>query len=170
MTIPGAQRAWIIDTSSIVEVRRAYRREEQPVVYARLTRLVDQGVLFFPREVLNELRDGAIAGSDLPLDWAEACAERATSQGTVIEEVRTLVLPRVPSVLDHTKVGGADEADPYMLGLALRLVALGRRVTVISQEIRDRPDKMSMSTASGLLDLPCVPIVPLINDLSRLDQ
>jgi hypothetical protein len=87
----------------------------------------------------------------------------ATRHGTDFELVRR-VLAKVPTVLDPDKPGGADEADPYILGLALNLKDKGHEVTVVSEERKDRPDKMSLNTACGLLRLYCVPLMGLLRD------
>ncbi len=77
-------------------------------------------------------------------------------------------MAKVPDVLDKDKASGADEADPYVLALALRLKTMGHEVTVVSEERKDKPDKMSINTACGLLRLYCVPLLGLLRDQSLL--
>ncbi len=71
-------------------------------------------------------------------------------------------------MLDVDKAAGADEADPYILGLGLHLKAQNHEVTVVSEERRDRPDKMSLNTACGILKLYCVPLFGLLQDRGLL--
>lgn len=155
-----ARKVWIIDTCSIIEVRRKVPTGKQPAVYRKLRRRVEDGSLLFPVEVFDELkraRSTDMTKEDRPFDFAESTKKTATRLGTDYAYV-TQVLAVTPRVLDHEKVGGADEADPYVLALALKLSHEGHLVTVITEERKDRPDKMSMNTACGLLRLPCVPL------------
>jgi hypothetical protein len=63
---------WIVDTSSIVEVRRSVENTKKPQVFEKLTELVNQGRLMFPRQVLGELeRVADPAGPDQQYLWAK---------------------------------------------------------------------------------------------------
>lgn len=144
--------AWVIDTSSITEVRRSVQREQQQAVFAALTRLVEDGVLLFPPQVLEELeRWTRPDAQDLPYRWATANGARAGRHGRLLAEARA-ILETVPDVLDPEKEG-IDEADPYVLALARQLQAEGYSVIVLTEEQHDRPDKMSLATACGILRL-----------------
>jgi hypothetical protein len=73
------------------------------------------------------------------------------------EEVKE-VLAAVPTVLDPDKDAGAEEADPYLLAVAVRLRAEGKDARLVTEEIRDTPKKMSLNTACGLVGVPSVPL------------
>jgi hypothetical protein len=60
-------------------------------------------------------------------------------------------------VIDPDK-SGEDEADPHVLALSLYLSDEGFAVTVVTEDRKDRPDKISLNTACGLLRLPCLPL------------
>ena len=80
---------------------------------------------------------------------------------TAIQKVReVLAHPQVRNVLDPDKTG-VDEADPYVLGLAVFLKDQGE-VTIITEERKDRPGKMSLNTACGLLRLYCLSMEPFL--------
>jgi hypothetical protein len=51
-----------------------------------------------------------------------------------------------------------EEADPYVLAMARRLLAEGKDVRIVTEEKNDTPRKMSLNTAAGLLRLPSVPL------------
>ena len=159
---------WVIDTSSILQVRRqSLKPHERERLYSGLSTLVEGGGLVFPQQVYDELKRGSGTfpqeTADEPLAWATNARTIATRHGTDFEAVRK-VLAKVSDVLDVDKTSGADEADPYVLGLALHLKDGGHEVTVVSEERRDRPAKMSMATACGLLRLYCVPLLGLVRD------
>jgi hypothetical protein len=166
--IETPHEVWVIDTSSILQVRReSWPARTRRRVFTDLTNFVTQGKLVFPAEVYGELDRGAAKLSpgspDEPLDWAKVNRTAATRHGNNLDFVKR-VLDKVSDVLDVNKTSGADEADPYVLGLALRLKEEGHEVTVVSEERKDRPDKTSINTACGLLRLYCVPLVGLLRD------
>lgn len=124
--------------------------------------MVEAGALVFPVQVYDELeRARKPKKEDLPFDFADANKKQATVLGTDYDYVGR-VMAVTPNVLDHEKTRGVDEADPYVLALALKLSEEGHLVTVLTEERKDRPDKMSMNTACGLLRLPCVPMVAFL--------
>jgi hypothetical protein len=166
------REVWIIDTSSILEVRRKFPKPTHPRIFRALTELATKGALIFPGEVFGELKRGhgeLKAGStDLPFDWASEVLQSATRHGTDYEAVRQ-ALAKAPTVLDTEKTGGADEADPYVLGLALHLKGQGHEVTVVTEDRKDQPHKLSLSTACGLLRLYTVPLVAFLRELEVVD-
>jgi hypothetical protein len=173
MKNPGAvetpREVWVIDTSSILQVRREQSLHRlRHKVFTGLTQHVTEGSLVFPQEVYGELERGngslPLGTQDDPFDWAKTNRETATRHGTNFVAVQR-ALAKVPTVLDADKTGGADEADPYVLGLALHLKEAGHEVTVVSEERKDRPDKTSLNTACGLLRLYCLPLLGLLQDL-----
>ena len=153
--------AWVIDTSSVIAVTEGLiPRPQMPRVYARLGALVEKGSLFFPRQVYDELdrySNPNATQPDLPYEWARQHLEQATRLGTDYGLVK-MVLAAVPDVLDKDKARGVEEADPYVLALALQLVDSGHSTRIITQERHDRPDRMSMTTAGGILNIPCIPL------------
>lgn len=72
------------------------------------------------------------------------------------------VLAEVGDVLDKDKPTTVDEADPYILARALELQREGRRVRVITEETRNRPNKLALATAAGLLGLAAVTLLPFL--------
>jgi hypothetical protein len=154
---------WIIDTCSIIHIRRSVASGEQRRVYAALTKLVTSGNLVFPREVYWELERNKLSDRpDPPFEWARENVDRATRHGTDFDKVKA-ALKKTPKVLDPEKTVGSDEADPYVLGLALQLTELGHETTMITEERHDRPQKMSLNTACGLHRLVCVPILAFLS-------
>ena len=74
-----------------------------------------------------------------------------------LEDVKS-VLAQVPTVLDPEKESGVEEADAYVLAVAMRMRGDGVDARIVTQEKSDTPTKMSMSTAAGVLGIPCVPL------------
>lgn len=124
--------------------------------------LVDSGELVFPAEVDDELERFRNAGVYDPIgDWAALKKRRATRFGPQFDHVkRVLEDPQARRVLDPAKAG-TDEADSHVLALALALRDRAD-VVVIAQETRDRPDKLSMATACGVLRLVRLPVAAFL--------
>lgn len=151
----------VIDTSSIIEVRRIVPKPEQKRVFQALSGLVDKGQLVYPIEVVAELErysDPNSTNPDLPYKWTKENQRVATKHGPQLSHLKNILShPQVRLIVDPDKTG-VEEADPYVLALAAYLQEKGYEITVITQETKDRPDKLSMGTACGLLRLPRLPL------------
>lgn len=154
---------FVIDTSSIITVRRLIPNSDRKRVLLELDMLVESGALIYPVEVYDELDRYADPArtDDLPYNWTKKNKSHATRHGRCFGEVKD-VLSKVPLILDPDKPSGVEEADPYVLGLALKLTAEGSIVTVVNDERKDRPDKISMTTACGILRLPALPLAAFL--------
>ena len=149
---------WVLDTCSIIEVRRSTQKSERGQIFRQMTRLVTEGRLVYPPEVVTELKRFA----DAQLAWAESNASTAHSNGSCsLDDVKE-ILAEVPEVLDPDKDTGQDEADPYVLAVARNLRKEGTDARVITEERRDTIRKMSVNTAAGILGIPSVPLVAFL--------
>ena len=104
---------WIIDTSSIAQVRRSIPNAKKSSVFDKMGELVHAGRLAFPRQVIEELERAVDPSSpDQQFLWAQKNRTEATRNQPTFEQVKD-VLALVPAVLDPDKDTGAEEADPY---------------------------------------------------------
>ncbi len=149
---------WVFDTSALIDVKSKVPRADRARVFLRMTTLVVEQRLAFPREVLTELRRDAEADTrDEATEWALSVESAACRLAATFDQVRD-VLAVVPEILDPQKDSGVDEADPYVLALAVRLRSEGVEARVVTQEVRDYATKLSLNTACGMLGVPCVPL------------
>lgn len=173
MSSGGAERAevWVIDTCSILEIRRPERlqipRARQAEIYARLGELVEAGTLVFPREVREELARQTVkitssGDPDLPYEFVKRNAEKATRHGTDFDALRhVLAIPGVEKLLAPDKPG-VEPADPYVLALAHHLNLQDCFARVIPEDRRNFPDKLALASACGLAGVPVVPIAAFL--------
>ena len=153
---------WVIDTSSIAQVRRSVENARKPYVFSSMTTLVQAGRLWFPRQVVDELERFADPNApDAQFGWAKENQSKATGYVPTLEQVRQ-ILSLVPKVLDPDKDSGVDEADPYVLALAAHFQREKRDARIVAEETRDTPRKMSLRTAGGLLGIASVPLVAFL--------
>ena len=146
-------RVWVIDTSSVIDLRHLPGKGDgsRNVTFDRLTDLVDKAQLFFPPVVLEEvLRFGATVAQD----WAKKNAPKATVHKPTYDEVKP-ILARIPNLIDATKFG-TDQADPYVIVVAQKLEALDHRPTIITEDRKKQQNKVSLSSAAGVFGFPSV--------------
>ena len=155
---------WVIDTSSLIQIKEAGTNKHLPRILRELTKMVNAGTLVFPAEVHKELK--YFHREDVPdaiFDWTDSNRTQATRFG-IDYDAMARVLAKATKVLDANKTSGPEEADSYVLTLGLQLKEAGAEVTIITQESRDKPFKLSMSSASGLLKIYAVSIFPFLED------
>ena len=153
---------WVIDTCSIIQVRRTPTSQRQKI-FQEMARLVTEGRLAYPPQVVAELERSAEAKTpDRQFAWAKQNASTAHSNGSCsLDDVKE-VLAEVPRVLDPDKDAGRDEADPYVLATAMKLRNEETDARVVTEERRDTDKKMSVNTAAGILGLPSVPLLAFL--------
>ncbi len=166
--------AWVIDTSSLIALHRRSNisSDKQQKIFENLSKLVEDEQLYFPKQIVKELERQE--GKEDPVYlWAKknevkACSMTPTLDSPHIQAV--LNHPQVSTVIDTEKVTDSDEADPYILAMALALrdSKRFRLVTVITQETKDMPNKLSLNSACGLLELVSLPILPFLRQQSLI--
>lgn len=157
---------WVADTCALIEVRRCVKTDDgkhvsaQKEVFAKLGKLVEIQRLVWPKEVHDELKIGneklKDPTQDLPFKFVEKHKDhgcKKTDLEVVSELMRDSLVKRVldPNAED-------DEADIYVLSLALALKRLQGDIGVLTQERKDLPRKCSVSTACGHLGIVCMPM------------
>ena len=156
-----AAPVWVMDTSALIQIKSFVPHHLRSSIFQALGALVSDARLVFPRHVLRELRRDSSREPDQACAWALSVETTACSDAISLDRVKE-VLALVPDILDHMKDAGEDEADPYVLALALQLKADQQDARIVVQEIRDSPRKLSLNTASGMLGIPSVPLLGLL--------
>jgi hypothetical protein len=155
-----AEPVWVADSSSLIQIKSEVPRADRAAVFAALSALVAAGRLVFPPEVVKELKRNTGSAPDDACRWAVG-AEAIACQPVSHDQAKA-VLAQVPQILDPRKDSGEDEADPYVLALAVKLRDQGVDARVVVQEVRGAPAKMSLNTACGMLGVPSVPLLGLL--------
>lgn len=124
--------------------------------------LVNESRLVFPKQFVDELERWADPGSpDAQYAWAKKNEAKATQYTPTLDQVKE-VLSIVPRVLDPDKDTGVEEADPFVLAIAVRLRLEGKDARIITEEKNDTPRKLSLRTAAGLMGVPSVPLMAFL--------
>lgn len=111
--------------------------------------------LLWPPEVTQEIE--AALHADSAVAWIKA--RRNSGERTPKLETVKSVLLKAPSLVDSEST--REQADPYVVALALEMASsdlFAPSVTIITEDRRDKPTKVSLATAAGLLRIPTVPL------------
>jgi hypothetical protein len=120
--------------------------------FARLAKECRNGALSFPSPVYGELgrgHDSLASKADASFEWIQANTFAQLPDPAPLDDVRE-ILALVPMLLDHTKTCAADDADPFMVALAVKQKKKGKMVTVISDDRRDELYATSIQTGCGI--------------------
>lgn len=122
-----------------------------------------RGELVFPKKVEGELarhtdriqREG---GRDKPYEFVSRNSDYAARHGDLHEVVRqVLAVAGVTELLDPDKPG-VEDADPYVLATAKYLRDCGFTVRILTEDRKNKPNKLSLAAACGLVGIPVVPM------------
>ncbi len=158
----GAQDIWVIDSSSIIAVREQVGRAHEGKVFRALTSLTTKSQLYWPPEVTQEVEAALIA--DSAVVWIKARRESG-ERSPDFETVKGVLL-KAPTVVDPDSM--REQADPYVVALAVKMGSgdlFAPNVTIITEDRRDKPAKLSLATAAGLHRIPTVPLRPFLASL-----
>lgn len=142
----------MIDTSSMIDIKRNVPVGEQWALLVRMSALVESGHLAFPRQVANELKAGKFP--DAPGVWAAGTRGWAY-HGQPSDESLAEVLG-VAQLTDPSSEPETEVADPYIVAMALEISEHipGCHVVVVTEDRVDRmPAKQSIATACARLGL-----------------
>lgn len=163
MTTPeGAEseprpQLWVVDSSSVICVREKYSAAKEKQVFDQLSDYANRGKMLFPPEVCGELERGAESETnpDAALRWVRAHKDQCERAATP-ENIRR-VLAKVPELIDVDSPN--EQADPYVLAVAVDLQISGFRVCIITDDRKDKPKKLSLATAGGIFMVATVPLL-----------
>lgn len=140
-----------MDTSFLIRSKREISINRQWEAFKRLEEMVGGGLIAFPEQVVNEITN--TKHPDLPGAWAPGVRSKLRYARRAAERYQERVLEVARGVIDRNKPG--EDADPYVLALALHLRTEGRSVCIVTEDVVDR-HRLSMATACGRLGLAWV--------------
>jgi hypothetical protein len=169
-------RLWVIDTGSIIEIRRGVPRVVRNRVLAELDGRATAGYLLYPPEVLGELERAAEevkskGQPDLPLAWARKHEANGTRYGHLLDDAKK-VLARIPSLIDPDKISidGTDDADPHVIALALFVQAEGHEVRIVTEDSTTTPRKTALTDAAGVFGIGCGEVQDVLDQRGDLGR
>jgi predicted nucleic acid-binding protein len=141
----------LLDTSSIIDIKKQVPVDKQWAVFRRLEDLVTAGEIAMPRQVIRELVE--VAHPDAPGVWARGMQPRLQHPLDVDYEHVREVMRVAPNLVEANQQ--KDVADPYVVGLALQLRAAGEKVQIVTDDVKDHlTNKIALATACDRFSLP----------------
>ena len=150
----------VIDSSSLIAIKSTIPIPKRADLYRALSAMAIEGRLAVPPQVVDEMKRGAKAKlKDEALDWLLSVEQRIVVVPG-LDFVKT-VIERVGDVVDHAQDSGEDNADPYVIAVAMSLRDQGQKVRIVTEDRRDRL-KLSLTTAASVFDVSATPLVGFI--------
>lgn len=118
----------------------------------KMEEMVANGDLAFPRQIKVEVTE--VAHPDAPGVWAAGVfASTPHPKDPDYSYMQMVMACPAKDVVDPTKQ--REDGDPWLLALALELMAKGHSVEVVTEDVKDNPTRIAMSTACGHLGISC---------------
>ena len=139
---PDDVDVWVVDSSALIDTKKIVSVTKQWDAFKHLEQMVRDGKIAMPRQVINELQ--IIAHPDVPGAWASGVRGQFRHPLDVDLSHLDTVLLIAGDVVDVTKT--TEDADPYVVALAVQLRDDGLKVCVVTE---DTVDKISISIATA---------------------
>lgn len=118
--------------------------------------MASRGEVVWPPEVTHEIERGA--REDSAMVWIRSHKVRCEHSAN-LETVKG-VLRVAPKLIDPDNP--FEQADPYVIALAKDISAseglFAPAIRILTDDFRDKPDKMSLASGAGLIGVPTVPL------------
>lgn len=145
---PDEVDVWIVDSSALIKAKAIVAVNNQWAAFKHLEQMVIEGRIALPRQVINEMSE--IAHPDLPGAWAPGVRGSLQHPLDAGYEYIAHVMSVAGDVLDVNKA--SEDADPWVLALALNIEADGHSVCIVTEDVVDR-NRISIRTACGRLKI-----------------
>lgn len=147
--LPGFDSVWILDSSAAINFKNI-SIDDQWELGERLHALVNQGLLKFPAQVRRELTDPEIIKHpDMPGAWAARAWQMMSPKPSPSPETIREIFRSHSELIDED--ARFDQADPYVVALALEHARSSYSVTVIADDdaLRTACDSFGIPTMSS---------------------
>lgn len=139
-----------MDSSALIEFKKLIPISKQWNAFRYLEDQVESGSITIPDEAIDELGD--VTHPDLPGAWAYGIKRLRRDPKAPDNEYLDSVMVDAGDVVDHRKK--KEDADPYVLALALHLQKTGCDASVVTEDFVDRlPRKRSLWSACALVGI-----------------
>ncbi len=143
-------RVWVIDTSALIRIKQTVAAKKQWELFKKLEAMVEDGLLYFPRQVTSELNQERHI--DTPEAWSLAAGPKVQRCYDPDPDIVEHVMAEAGDVIDAD--AEEDSGDPYVLAQALELIQQNFAVCIVTEDVKDHlPLRISIATACNRLDL-----------------
>jgi Domain of unknown function (DUF4411) len=139
---------WLIDASAIINTKKAVPANKQWALFRRWEAMVEAGTLAFPKQVKTEVTE--VAHPDAPGVWADGVFPSMRHPvEPAPQHIRRVMASAAAAVVDPNKT--REDGDPYLIAMALQLASTGHACRVVTDDTKDNPTRIAVSTACELL-------------------
>lgn len=140
---------WLIDASALIRIKKV-SQQDQWAMLKQMEKMVVAGELAFPRQIKVEVTE--VMHPDAPGVWAAGVFDSTPHPKSPDYSYMGQVMSSpAKDVVDPTKP--KEDGDPWLLALALELVADGYEVIVVTEDTKDTPVRIAVTTACNHLGL-----------------
>jgi len=147
---------YIIDASAINHVGR---QRHAPLMFDVLLGMIASHQMCFPDEVLDELE--RLARGEHTYTWAKAAAASRFDRGAAYKHL-VAVTHQVRDLVDAE--AEYESSAPCVLAQARSLFLTGHKVKVVTEDVRDKPTRISLAAACSKLDMPWCAVSQCLKD------
>ncbi len=149
-------RIYIIDTSSLIEMKDKYPIDIFPTIWEKMEELYKNNRLIAPLEVKKEIRDDELK------NWIRNKKDMFISPDDIqLEKVKD-ILDKFPSLVKSEKPQ-PEEADPWLIALAIRKKEeagiFSKDYIIVTEESRRKPKKLP--AVANHYGIECINLIEL---------
>ena len=143
---------FVLDANALIDMK-GIAVADQWDVFSTLAEHVDVGKVAIPLHVINEVGGPKVQHPDMPGAWAKGMQPRIRHPLEADPGFVAAVMTETPTLLDPE--ADTEQADPYVLALALQLRKDGHEPIVVTKDRTDRPPRISLFTACTHFGVEC---------------
>lgn len=148
----ACEQVLVLDAHFLIDTKSKIPPRDQWWFFDRLIRSLQHGRVVVPLMVMKELQQ---QHPDMPGAWAAGTYQlSAHVNDPDYERVQEVMESAAGAVIDVD--AETDDADPWVLALAIQLRASGFDVLVVTGDMVDRPSKMSLMSACAVFGINCI--------------
>lgn len=143
---------YIVDTSSLTQMRRTYPKDVFPGAWDKLDSLAESGILLSVENVHEELK----SQDDIVSEWAEKFSHIFLPLDEAIQIKVRAILKSHKNLVDLKKI--KSEADPFVVATAIL-----KGCTVVTEEKPSGgPNKSKIPDVCKAYGVECIPIIEML--------
>jgi Domain of unknown function (DUF4411) len=140
---------YVVDTAALLSIQNG--RPDSANCFLGMTDLVNESRLCFPTEVVEELE--RLAKEEGALVWAKTAASSRCHKGAQYNYV-AWVLETCEDIVDKSAQASQEPAVPYVAAQALELKTEKFDVSIVTEDILEKPTRMCLRQACEDLEIP----------------
>lgn len=156
---------YVIDAAALVAIPLELSAPES--VWGALTDLVQGRELCYPNEVIEELE--RTARGERPLDWAKSNAADRRHHGATLQH-QQWVIHQVSDIVDLSARNTQEPAARFVLAQAFELEDAGEETTVVSEDFRPKPTRISLHEGCNRLGIRCTRLMDFLTDAGLVGE